>query len=196
MNCVYYSLYNPNEQYIKQLKASLYSLKQYNPKLKIIVFSNTSITDVKVSFFNFKSDKHTFVTHKHIHYGKLNDYDTTLFLDCDTLIGGNLDELFNRYNNGVYMRPEKNSFNTGTIFTNSQSRYILNGSLNEYLNMMDNTWYNLWVSEQEVFTQYCLLKGLIINALPKEEVGLGGTECFKGKQLIRHYFSSNTKYFI
>ena len=40
-------------------------------------------------------------------------------------------------------------------------------NLNEYLNMMDNTWYNLWVSEQEVFTQYCLLKGLIINTIPK-----------------------------
>jgi hypothetical protein len=62
--------------------------------------------------------------------------------------------------------------------------------------MVNNTWYNLWASEQEQFTQYCLLKGLIINDLPKEEVGLGGTECYKGKQLIRHYYSSNTKYFI
>lgn len=217
MNCVYYSVYNPNKLLIKQLNTSISTLKQFNPNLNIIVFSNKPIEGVDVVLFDFTMDKHSELTHKHIHYGKLNNYDTTLFLDCDTLIGGNLTELFEKCYDGIHMREEniildiitngfykkmvfikdKNIFNSGVIFTDKKTRNIINDDLNTYLKMVNNTSdTDRLGGEQKCFSDFCLSKGLIINQLSNKDVGVGGVECSNGKQIIKHYFSRNTKYFI
>ena len=180
MNCVYYSLNNffveyshfrqigprkfnketikNKNEYIDLFKKSINSVKKHNTDLDIKIFSTEEIEGLDVEIFKTHEEN---VKHKYLHFDKLQNYQNVLYLNYNVLITNNLNRLFEKYFDGVYMRFKNNCFNDDVMFINKNNM-------------------NLYLENNQI--------DLKIKPIDIGDVGLGGDECLDNVQVIKNYY--------
>jgi lipopolysaccharide biosynthesis glycosyltransferase len=146
-NLLYYSVFDEGECYVELLYQSMKTIQPNNYDILILTdtITQNKIND-RISSLNITVNYEIFPTQKdgieaskiklHIfQYKNIAQYDTILFLDADTLIIGNLDNIFDKkwkkntlytaYNpNLTYIHHTKNLYHGLNILTDEQIKTI------------------------------------------------------------------------
>ena len=199
-----YSLGDKNSKIrYSQLKKSYTSLRKHNPKIPVLIFSTVALPGFDIIPYKFKDipeEHRDNVSHKHYHYETLKRFQRVLYLDCDTIINGDLQDLFNGCvnSNTVYYGEDKDGgLNSGVLYFDIKVLQRFHTNIEFYFQQMKQNLPTFKFLSEQVSYSNTLDHILARKKLfPKHLIGVGGNECFRKKQLIQHYFTSNTHKFI
>ena len=214
--CAYYSLIisdaNKNtltgvkqQKIIDELERSYKSLKKHNPNLEVIVFTNIDLSYLnlfeRIEFYDFTMDhynKHTI--HKHYLHDRFDDYDTVMYIDCDTVVTKNIDYLFEKYKTGFSMAWFYDRFNTGIMFTDKETRKLLHKYISKnYIHFLNlDSHVNTYDAEELGLLKLLEYYKIKVTEI-KQRTGdliLGVSSKYYPESAIIHYFSAFEKEFL
>lgn len=120
-NLVYYCV-GEEKEYVEMLKFSIFTLKNKNLELDILVITNDKSLEEKnkikdVYFFHVNDDNPKKLKTKIFQYPNLDEYSKIIYLDCDTVINTFMDQLFNSMvdKNKLYVPIEHFTFESHNL---------------------------------------------------------------------------------
>jgi len=200
-------------------KSSRKTIKDFYYNINFIEYNSSDYACIKPEITSYPWPRINNVIHKWPNACKAfkdyNNLDHILYVDCDTIFYRNIDDIFDIYNNGLYIREEWVGFNDGV--------FILNKSTAEYIDSFYIKNYSLfresfiekhvssgicssdkivWVAYQHA--SYDLFKFMDINIkyldkshvrkIDDEEKRYWNEEQFNdGNLFLMHYFFNNFK---
>lgn len=133
-NCVYYCIYGNDKEYKRILELSVKSLSKFFTKDNIIVFSEYEIEEIKeysrIIKTEFPSGYAIPMAYRLILGKKLIEeyqYDNVIHLDVDTLVSGNINSIFDIFEDGeISFATENPIVNTDKIIGECWAGPLLN----------------------------------------------------------------------
>ena len=110
-------------------KSSRKTIKDFYSDIKFIAYNSNDYVCIKPEITSYPWPRINNVIHKWPNACKAfkdnNNLDHILYADCDTIFYRNIDDIFDIYNNGLYIREEWVGFNDGVfILDKSTAEYI------------------------------------------------------------------------